>query len=157
MALEIRTATELTDPELDARWTTRRAAREGCLTAHPAHETRSAMSAVLTGEREQVDSKPPKRQPAVAHEDRAALNEDSPFPAPRRRCRPASPRGLGASLLVQLQDMQDIESVSEGRDLGAALPHGATHERPGVGRGVARLVRVRRRESRPDLARVRVP
>ena len=28
MALEIRTATELTDPELEARWTTRRAARE---------------------------------------------------------------------------------------------------------------------------------
>jgi hypothetical protein len=49
------------------------------LTAHPAHDTRSAMSAVLTGERDQVDTKPPKRQPAVAHEDRAALNEDSPF------------------------------------------------------------------------------
>ena len=28
MALEIRTAAELTDPELEARWTTRRAARE---------------------------------------------------------------------------------------------------------------------------------
>jgi len=28
MALEIRTATELSDPELEARWTTRRAARE---------------------------------------------------------------------------------------------------------------------------------
>lgn len=37
------------------------------------------MSAVLTGERGQVDTKPPKRQPAFAHEDRAALNEDSPF------------------------------------------------------------------------------
>ncbi len=49
------------------------------MTAHPAHDTRSAMRAVLTGEREQVDTKPPKRQPAVAHEDRAALNEDSPF------------------------------------------------------------------------------
>jgi hypothetical protein len=37
------------------------------------------MSAVLTGEREQVDTKPPKRQAAFAHEDRVALNEDSPF------------------------------------------------------------------------------
>jgi hypothetical protein len=37
------------------------------------------MSAVLTGEREHVDTKPPKRQPAFAQEDRVALNEDSPF------------------------------------------------------------------------------
>jgi hypothetical protein len=37
------------------------------------------MSAVLSGEREQVDTKPPKRQQAFAHEDRVALNEDSPF------------------------------------------------------------------------------
>ncbi len=37
------------------------------------------MRAVLTGEREQVDAKPPKRQPAFAHEDRVTLNEDSPF------------------------------------------------------------------------------
>jgi hypothetical protein len=37
------------------------------------------MSAVLTGEREQVDTKPPKRQPPFTHEDRVALNEDSPF------------------------------------------------------------------------------
>lgn len=49
------------------------------LTACLTHDTRSAMSAVLTGEREQVDTKPPKRQPAFAHEDRVALNEDSPF------------------------------------------------------------------------------
>jgi hypothetical protein len=49
------------------------------LTARTARDTRSAMSAVLTGEREQVDTKPPKRQPAFAHEDRVALNEDSPF------------------------------------------------------------------------------
>ncbi len=49
------------------------------LTARPARDTRSPMSAVLTGEREQVDTKPPKRQPAFAHEDRVALNEDSPF------------------------------------------------------------------------------
>ena len=37
------------------------------------------MSAVLTGEREQVDTKPLKRRLAFAHEDRVALNEDSPF------------------------------------------------------------------------------
>ncbi|HKX02388.1 MAG TPA: hypothetical protein VJX71_07795 [Methylomirabilota bacterium] len=37
------------------------------------------MSGVLTGEQEQVDTKPPKRQPAVAHEDCFALNEISPF------------------------------------------------------------------------------
>ena len=49
------------------------------LTARTARDTRSAMSAVLTGEREQVDTKPPKRQPAFAHEDRVALNEDSAF------------------------------------------------------------------------------
>jgi hypothetical protein len=33
------------------------------------------MYAVLTDEREQVDTKPPKRRPAFAHEDRVALNE----------------------------------------------------------------------------------
>ncbi len=49
------------------------------LTARTARDTRSAMRAVMTGEREQVDTKPPKRQPAFAHEDRVALNEDSPF------------------------------------------------------------------------------
>ena len=49
------------------------------MTTRSARDTRSAMSAVLTGEREQVDTKPPKRQPAFAHEDRVALNEDSPF------------------------------------------------------------------------------
>jgi hypothetical protein len=37
------------------------------------------MSAVLTVARKQVETKPPKRQPAFALEDRAALNEDSPF------------------------------------------------------------------------------
>jgi len=108
------------------------------------------MSAVLTGEREQVDTKPPKRQPAFAHEDRVALNEDSPFLLPRRRRCPAGPRGSGASLLVQLQEMQEIDSMSERRTLGAALPHGASHERPGVGWGVARLVTVRRHEGRPS-------
>ena len=34
---------------------------------------------MLIGEQEQVDTKPPKRQPMFAHEDRVALNEDSPF------------------------------------------------------------------------------
>jgi len=52
---------------------------EACLTAHPARDSRSAMSAVLTVGGKQVDTKPPKRQPAFAHEDRVALNEDSPF------------------------------------------------------------------------------
>ena len=37
------------------------------------------MSAVLTVEGKQVDTKPPKRQPAVALEDRFALDEVSPF------------------------------------------------------------------------------
>ena len=37
------------------------------------------MHAVLTGEREQVDTKPPRRRPAGAHDDRLSLNEDSPF------------------------------------------------------------------------------
>src|SRR5216684_6953071 len=69
--------------------------------------------------------------------------------APRRRRRPPGPYGPGASLLVQLQE---VGSVSEGHDLGAALPDGASHERPCVGWGVARLVAVRRREGRPDPA-----
>ena len=75
-----------------AAWLTRTAKRPGrsrgahasivgesCLTARSARDTRSAMSAVLTVERKQIDTKPPKRQPAVAHEDRLALDEDSPF------------------------------------------------------------------------------
>jgi hypothetical protein len=37
------------------------------------------MSAVMTVEREQVETKPPKRQPAAAHQDRFALDEVSPF------------------------------------------------------------------------------
>ncbi|HKW95440.1 MAG TPA: hypothetical protein VJX92_26375 [Methylomirabilota bacterium] len=37
------------------------------------------MSAAITVEREQFETKPPKRQPAVAHEDRFALDEVSPF------------------------------------------------------------------------------
>src|SRR5260370_10716738 len=49
------------------------------LTARLARDTRSAMRAVLIGEQEQVDTKPPKRQPMFAHEDRGALDEDSPF------------------------------------------------------------------------------
>ncbi len=49
------------------------------LTARPARDTRSTMRAVLIGEQEQVDTKPPKRQPMFAHEDRVALDEDSPF------------------------------------------------------------------------------
>jgi hypothetical protein len=49
------------------------------LTARPARDIRSAMSAVMTVEREQVETKPPKRQPAAAHQDRFALDEVSPF------------------------------------------------------------------------------
>jgi hypothetical protein len=37
------------------------------------------MSAVLTGEREHVDTTPTKRYPPLAHNDRFPLNEDSPF------------------------------------------------------------------------------
>jgi hypothetical protein len=49
------------------------------LTARPARDIRLAMSAVMTVEREQVETKPPKRQPAAAHQDRFALDEVSPF------------------------------------------------------------------------------
>ncbi len=38
-----------------------------------------AMHATLTGEREQVDTTPTKLYPPLAHNDRFALNEDSPF------------------------------------------------------------------------------
>jgi len=38
--------------------------------------------------------------------------------------------------------------VQTSHDLGATLSHGAPHEGPGVGRRVARLVRVRCREGR---------
>jgi hypothetical protein len=37
------------------------------------------MSAAVIVEGRRVESKPPKRQPAFAPEDRIALNEDSPF------------------------------------------------------------------------------
>jgi len=37
------------------------------------------MSALLTGEREHADTTPTKRYPPLAHNDRFALNEDSPF------------------------------------------------------------------------------
>ena len=37
------------------------------------------MSAVLTGEREHLDTTPTKRYSPLAHNDRFALNEDSPF------------------------------------------------------------------------------
>ena len=118
------------------------------LTARPARDTRSAMRAVLIGEQEQVDTKPPKRQPMFAHEDRGALDEDSPFLL------------LAAAVVQQARVDQThrcpanwtIQSVSAGRDLGATLSHGASHERPGVGWGVARLVAVRRREGQPDPA-----
>lgn len=49
------------------------------LTARPARDTRSAMSSALTVEREQVETKPAKRQPPAAHQDRFALDEVSPF------------------------------------------------------------------------------
>ena len=49
------------------------------LTARPARDIRSAMSAAMTVEREQDETKPPKRQPAAAHQDRFALDEISPF------------------------------------------------------------------------------
>ncbi len=52
------------------------------LTARPAHDTRSTMSVALTGGREPVDTKPPMRRPAGAHDDRFALNEDSPYLLP---------------------------------------------------------------------------
>jgi hypothetical protein len=37
------------------------------------------MSAAVIVAGKQIEAKPPKRQPAFASEDRAALNEDSPF------------------------------------------------------------------------------
>jgi hypothetical protein len=37
------------------------------------------MSVALNDEREQVDTRPPTRQPASAHEHRVVLDEDSPF------------------------------------------------------------------------------
>ncbi len=37
------------------------------------------MSAALIVEGKQVETKPPRRRPAFAHDDRFALNEDSPF------------------------------------------------------------------------------
>jgi hypothetical protein len=49
------------------------------LTAPLPRDTRSIMSAVLIGEREQVDATPTKLYPPLAHNDRFALNEDSPF------------------------------------------------------------------------------
>ncbi len=70
-------------PELAAGAATGSPSRRGLgadrLTARPARDTRSTMSVALTGEREQVDTKPPMRRPAGAHDDRFALNEDSPF------------------------------------------------------------------------------
>jgi len=119
------------------------------LTARPARDTRSTMRAVLIGEQEQVDTKPPKRQPMFAHEDPRRSRRGFAVPPPRRRRRPAGPRGSNASVPGQLDE---IQSVSAGRDLGATLSHGASHERPGVGWGVARLVAVRRREGQPDPA-----
>jgi hypothetical protein len=49
------------------------------LTARPARDMRSAMSAALTVKRKEAETRPPKRQPAAAHEDRFALDEVSPF------------------------------------------------------------------------------
>ncbi len=49
------------------------------LTARPARGTRSAMSAALAADGKQVETKPPNRQLAAAHEDRFALDEVSPF------------------------------------------------------------------------------
>ena len=49
------------------------------MTARPAREIRSAMSAALTVEREQVETELAKRQPAAAHQDRFALDAVSPF------------------------------------------------------------------------------
>jgi hypothetical protein len=42
------------------------------LTARSARDTRSAISALLTGEREHVDTTPTKRYPPLAHNDRFA-------------------------------------------------------------------------------------
>ena len=119
----------------------------GRLTARPARDIRSAMSAALTVEREQVETKPPKRQPAAAHRDRFALDEGSPFL-------------LLAAAVVQHARMdqthrcasncKEAGSVQTTHDLGATLSHGAPHEGPGVGRRVARLGRVRCRAGRSD-------
>ena len=53
--------------------------RHRCLTARPGRDTRSGVSIALTIEGKQVETKPPKRQPAVALEDRFALDEVSPY------------------------------------------------------------------------------
>src|SRR5260370_30770618 len=92
------------------------------------------LSAAMTVAREQVETKPPKRQPAAAH--------------PPGRCRrPARPHGPDAPLLVQLPE---AGSVQTSHDLGATLSHGAPHKGPGVGWRVARLVGVRCRKGRSD-------
>ena len=49
------------------------------LTARPAPDTCSAMSAALTVEGTQVETKPPKRQLAAAHENRSGVDEVSRF------------------------------------------------------------------------------
>ncbi len=81
--------------------------------AHAAHcsSARSAMNAVRTGERELVDTRPPKRQPAVAREDRVRPQRGFAVSAARSRGRPAGPRGPGASLLVLLQDGRGMRAV----------------------------------------------
>jgi hypothetical protein len=53
--------------------------RQSCLPAWLARDTRSAMSAALIVEGQQIETKPPKRQPALALKDRFALDEVSPF------------------------------------------------------------------------------
>ena len=105
------------------------------------------MSAALTVEREQVETELAKRQPAAAHQDRFALDAVSPFL-------------LLAAAVVQHARMdqthrcasncKEAGSVQTTHDLGATLSHGAPHEGPGVGRRVARLLRVRGREGRSD-------